>query len=496
VRGSTGAAYGSGAQGGVVRLRFPRAVPPLALDVTGGSFGYLQAVGCAGLGRKAMNLMLSGHFERADGDYPYVDLNGRHRIRQNNHHWRSSGAIRGRVKLGHSGQISTLIDFMRDQRGEPGSTQAPSEYARSEQERLTANITWRDTHMLGGALSAHGSLSAVRRVYKFDEPRPSFGLDGQAFRMDDNTIRFRTGSAIENLSTLRPSITFEGAMETADTLIEDKPRLERRFSGAITAQLIASMTPTLEIDFTGRMDARSGRDAMWVPKLGAAWHPAGGLTIRANTGLIFRDPSFDELFFKGTGISGNPNLRPESGWNSDVGIQYRRQGAIGLKLSATGYLQVYDRLILFLPLDAFRIQASDTLSSRVVGAELRLRVGHQGSWVEANYHLQSARDETDRRIPFRPTQHLTTRLGWRWGPITAYGGLYMQDAVTSDRFGHREIPGYARTDAGLKSHLPYGLQVGLEVQNMLDTKQTYDAIHRPLPGRTVYGMVSWREASP
>jgi vitamin B12 transporter len=60
-----------------------------------------------------------------------------------------------------------------------------------------------------------------------------------------------------------------------------------------------------------------------IPKLGFVWHGADSLTIKNNYFRSFKLPDLEDLYWTGGGTYGNPDLKPEDGWGTDLGAVYR-----------------------------------------------------------------------------------------------------------------------------------------------------------------------------
>ncbi|KAA0253024.1 MAG: TonB-dependent receptor [Acidobacteria bacterium] len=73
-----------------------------------------------------------------------------------------------------------------------------------------------------------------------------------------------------------------------------------------------------------RLDGWEGYDARLSPLLAAHFGAARGLTLRASIGTAFRVPTFTELYYSDPQNTGNPDLRPETALNGEVGAGYRR----------------------------------------------------------------------------------------------------------------------------------------------------------------------------
>jgi vitamin B12 transporter len=60
-----------------------------------------------------------------------------------------------------------------------------------------------------------------------------------------------------------------------------------------------------------------------VPKIGFAWEITGGLTLKNNYFRSFKFPDFDDLYWIQEGFMGNPDLKPEDGWGTDLSVEFR-----------------------------------------------------------------------------------------------------------------------------------------------------------------------------
>ncbi|MCL2209239.1 MAG: TonB-dependent receptor [Treponema sp.] len=60
-----------------------------------------------------------------------------------------------------------------------------------------------------------------------------------------------------------------------------------------------------------------------IPKLGILWDITESTAFKFNFFRSFKYPDFEELYWSGESGEGNPDLRPEDGWGSDLGIAWR-----------------------------------------------------------------------------------------------------------------------------------------------------------------------------
>ena len=86
-----------------------------------------------------------------------------------------------------------------------------------------------------------------------------------------------------------------------------------------------------------------GAQAVFSPELAGSLRVANSLKLRASGGYGFRIPTYTDLYYSDPSTLGNPKLKPESAWSSDVGADWTPSSK--LTLSATGfYSQQHDTI--------------------------------------------------------------------------------------------------------------------------------------------------------
>jgi vitamin B12 transporter len=68
-----------------------------------------------------------------------------------------------------------------------------------------------------------------------------------------------------------------------------------------------------------------------IPKLGFVWHPADSLTVKNNYFRSFKLPDLEDLYWTGSGTYGNPDLKPEDGWGTDLGAAWQITDRINIE---------------------------------------------------------------------------------------------------------------------------------------------------------------------
>lgn len=61
---------------------------------------------------------------------------------------------------------------------------------------------------------------------------------------------------------------------------------------------------------------------IFLPSAGVTYRVSSGLNLFANAGKAFKAPSFNDLYYAGDVLTGNPDLDPESGWTYEGGVKY------------------------------------------------------------------------------------------------------------------------------------------------------------------------------
>lgn len=468
LRGALGAGYGSGAQGGVLKLRL-RDDPSPEVSARVGSFGVGQLSGVGG----TEDTLASVQLARGAGDFAFTDVNGNRRVRGNNDHRRLGALLQHRI-----GGLRVLMQGQATVRGEPGLEQFEGD-GRSATRQGLIGLSWR-----GETVTIAGW--ARRQRYHFEQRNQVLAGQVDEATLDERQVGMR-GRIEHRWASLKTGIEAVALREATDS--------NTRHRGAITASGTWGGGPQQagpQLVGAVRLDATDQRSPILAPHLGARVALIDGLEALANAGRLFRDPSFDELYFQGAGVRGDPSLRPEDGWGGDIGLRLRRWG---LDAELTGFAQRYDRIILFVPVTAWLIEAQDRFAADALGVEAALNVRWDRLRVRLSHLEQRVRFRDGPRLPFRSDRvsagqvRCPLPLGKR-RPLSLFGGARWTAEVTSDAFGRRRLPGYLWLDAGAAWDAG-AWRVSVQADNLGDA-QALDALQRPQPGRRWLLGVRWR----
>jgi vitamin B12 transporter len=179
--------------------------------------------------------------------------------------------------------------------------------------------------------------------------------------------------------------------------------------------------------------ATDTKRAVAVPKLGLSWQIHPSFTLKNNYFRSFKFPDFDDLYYRSPDnvFVGNPNLRPEDGWGTDIIGDLRLEKY--LSLTATVFWQWTTDSIHWVKSQGGRWSPENVGTACFVGADLRpvftlpldkwsftsLKIGvnyqFQFSWLLSG-DLDFANSF---RIPYMPTHIIggTIDLAWKTGSL-------------------------------------------------------------------------------
>jgi vitamin B12 transporter len=117
-----------------------------------------------------------------------------------------------------------------------------------------------------------------------------------------------------------------------------------------------------------REEVFSGGHSTLSPHLTGSWRLVKAFKIRASGGYGFRLPTYTDLYYSDPTTSGNPNLKPESAWSGEAGVDWAPSPR--LALSTTGfYSRQHDAIDYVRTSPASRWQAVNLNGLRFAGVE-------------------------------------------------------------------------------------------------------------------------------
>lgn len=324
IRGGESAFYGADAVGGVINMVTRKNKPIVSYALSRDLWKNNTSrdhVFTLSAGRKFLDqdLFLSVHSEKNQGNFPYVNsITGRKENRNNNESSIYALLIKTHSSIGEKTSISFMQELSNTKRRVPGSLDA------------TSGLSF----ALYGQQKEVRSISELKSTYTFSKDKNlSFSLP---LRSDALIYQSDFGKTVYKNIHVGPKMGLSFPLSTIhliDLLGEVTFDTLKSLSHSHTAQKInwaavikddMFLTPSLTISPIVRFDYTKHLYAVINPKWGVTYKIAHWLSIKSNASRNFRSPSFDELYYNEDSAwfsyQGNPHLKPETSWDSDVGF--------------------------------------------------------------------------------------------------------------------------------------------------------------------------------
>lgn len=274
------------------------------------------------------------------------------------------------------------------------------------------------------------------------------------------------------------------------------------FSALATSFRTGRFAADLALEYSGAFDSGYlDRNAV-SPSANLRYKLIDGLDVLAFGRRAYRVPTFNELYYVGYG---NPELRPEDAWLTDIGVDFNRTVAQGwiLKAKVDGFCNLLTDKItsaptaedpnIWLPYNVGKV--------RSLGLDAAAGFVHEGEWqysFDARYTFQSATDRTPDSYSYgqqlayiaRHTAVLAGNVSWKgW----ALAPVWQIRAGRTDSMG--ELPDWNTADVTLAKTLHMkkagSLTLKVSAKNIGDCRYEISGGY-PMPGRSVIGGIEFK----
>jgi outer membrane cobalamin receptor len=479
LRGGASALYGADALGGVINIITisPTEKPDTQVSGSYGRFdtGQFSLVhrwkpGPAGYGISLVRERSEGY--RPNGDYDAWILGGE-----------ATWEIRPQTEIGFSAR------YIQKEIGVPGTIQFPDPDDRQKDDNTLLDLTFRSQILPQMKLNLKGFYSSYRNTF---DP----GSQG-IFSMGPTTLSKNQalGGDLQAIYAVGETQLLTGGMEAIEDRVNSSAYgVKRATRGAFYLQdeieIGRSLTTTLGL----RYDFHSIYEEQWNPRLGVLWRLPAEVRVRGSVGRLFRAPTFNDLYWPATAwTAGNPDLKPESAWNYEVGVE-KTFGNWGVAKIAGFYREVED-LINWAAGPDFVWRPSNISSAEIWGVEFEGVLRPAKGWsIPLNYSYLYPRDgSTGDPIPFRPKHMINLGVAYdsSLGIKANLKGRYVQyylDQTTTLNQNYFVVD--ARVGYEFKISLQHRGEVFLNLSNAFDKE--YQVVEGyPMPPRALSGGVNF-----
>ena len=270
------------------------------------------------------------------------------------------------------------------------------------------------------------------------------------------------------------------------------------------AAFLSFLYPFTKINWKATINLRQelveGYAIPFTPSLGMEGKVWKFISARANISRSYRVPTMNERFWQ---PGGNPDLKPESGWNAEAGLF--SSSADGTKLftpsfSVTGFSSLINNWIMWQPLSASPNIWTPVNLQKVWARGLEANVGltYKKNTIESginafySYTLStivetavSLENSVGKQLIYVPQHNVNAVFSFRWKSIS----FSYRQAYTGERFttsdNNQSLPGYTIGNIVLNYDLKLnkmGIGFGFRINNIWNT--SYQTLaYRPMPGR-------------
>ncbi len=537
-RGTVPVQYGVGAIGGLINIVTKRAKSKRSgsLELAYGSFDTWDARGFYAQQWDKMSFTGFATYEKSAGDFEYRTDNGTptnpnddRDVRRQNNRFESTNVF-GNVGYDVTEDLHLELsnDFLYKDAGVPGTNRTST---RESSVQTARNISYLklDKRRLGGTdVSLESKAYFIYQKEHFEDPLGEVGVGRQD---NDNRTRalginglfscpfgdWNVGSLFLEArhETFRSENLLEGAQDrgndpqtrlTLTTGLSDDVYL---FGDRLTVSPLVFLTyyrndfeGKLPFSFFPNVDNHSD-DLLTDAKIGGRYRLTDTFSLKANVGRFNRIPTFTELFGDRGGIVGNPDLKPEMGYNADLGFIYERRNLGVLDrayVELAGFCSLVDDVIVFVQNSQRTFRAENVSSARIIGLETSWSLGlFHHLILSGSLTWQNPEDTSDdspyhgNRLPGRAEFELFQRTEFAFSRYRIFHELNVLTGNYIDRSNLRSFDDRVLHNAGVVVSLCRDDQLSLsfEVKNLTD-EDAEDIEGYPLPGRAYYGKATWK----
>ena len=275
------------------------------------------------------------------------------------------------------------------------------------------------------------------------------------------------------------------------------------FSALATSFHTDRLLANVAVEFNGAFDKDALSRYAFSPSADIRYRIFDGFDVLAFGRRAYRVPTFNELYYVGYG---NPELRPEDAWLTDIGVDFNRtvEGGWTLKAKVDGFANFLADKITSAPSpEDPNIWAPYNIGKvRSLGLDVAAGFVWQNSgWrctFDAKYTLLSATDRTPdsysfgQQIPYiaKHTVVLNAAASWKgWSLVP----VWQLRSGRSDGYG--DLDDWNTLDLTLAKDIKLPkigpLSVKLSVRNMFDNRYEVSSGY-PMPGRSIIGGLEYK----
>jgi len=426
IRGGHSSLLGTDAVGGAINLITHESIDSRGfsyqLRSTAGSFGTLGWNIQGAWKLSTADLFINYNRMKSDGNYKYIDnITHEKTIRDNNDLTQNSLFTKLKLKPFRNATLGVTYQQLNSERGVPGSTAFPSPKARREEDRYLVGMQYEQ--QLTHQFRFDTKVYYQKHDNHYQDPAGWVPIDSHH---EGKT----TGGDILTHWSIDPKFYFQlGAEYRCDKLEStDIGKPDRTILSFFVrsewdpSMILSAITNQLTIIPAFRFDKYSDIASQVSPKLGFVFKksPQSNMTLKGNIGTAFRAPTFNDLYWPEDFFSkGNPDLKPETSFNVDVGLVYQNLLSNLFQWESTLFYNRVKDLIQWQPDSDFKWMPTNVGTAVMRGIEnsCTFRTAENQFYFKASHTWMRAENKTanspfkGNRLIFRPETKYDLQAG-------------------------------------------------------------------------------------
>lgn len=417
----------------------------------------------------------------SDNDYQYWDTD----VYNNNGDFFNNNlnAVVG-FKLSDTHLLSLFLDGTMSERGLSNTTTAPSE-SKQDDENYKLLLEWKFTQ--------NRLTSMLKLAYLYDE----FTYYAKRSAPELYSVGSSKNSLLKYQVeySLNPSLKVLSGIDLSHNKGDgDSLEAVNRTSYSLYSMLNHRISHRFHYDVSVRKEYSNTFDVPFLFGIDAAYKQ-GDFVYKINASKNYRVPTFNDLFWT---VLGNPNLKPESSYQGEVGIEFQKKRVYA---TANAFYIASKDLIKWSPNSSIDVQngagggvgawtPKNIYKAVNYGLELGLKIPFSILNIrlssQLNYSYTIAEDvEKKKQLMYVPKNKLNYKLAAKYKRFSGFYHLLYHGKSYTTTDNSSFVSAYALHNIGLNYTLKTFNKVqpvlGLQVNNILNNKYAVIS-HRPMPG--------------
>lgn len=457
------------------------------VGITIGSFGtYLPSARLDWKISDKLTLSANAAAVFSKGDFQYGDGSRR----ENNDVKQGRGGL-DLFGLMQGGDYHVKLWANGDERGTPGSVAYPSTDRQKDLNVYAQSLIRKQFSSLYH-LAASGKLS-YDDIFYTSSYGDSRYVQGEAQLNTSHQFRLNSWLAF----TFAADVYWDGLRSTVYT--------QQRVGTSEALSAVFSITrfrARIALQYDGIFDIGQNNRNVFSPSVDLRFTAFDGFDITAFARRAYRAPTFNELYYVGYG---NPDLKSEDAWLSELGIDWKAQyGPWSLKAKLDGYYNYLQDKIISAPSEADPNLWRPYNVGKVRSAGLDIQAGFKYAWsawlasFTANYGFQDAMDKTPDSYTYGMQIPYVSRHSLSLDALAGFKGWAMKiiwnlRADRQDSYGR--MPDWNTLDLHVSKSFNFGRggapALKIAFKNITDNR--YELVSGyPMPGFNIMATVEYK----